>query len=593
MRFVLVTMLTLLMSVGLVAQPVPEKWLTPFELSGFRKTPPYDETMAYCTKLAKASPFIRIASFGKSPEGRDMPLIIVSKDRIFDPAKARRSGKAIVLIQNGIHAGEIDGKDACLMLMRDMLITKTKISLLQNVVLLVIPFYNVDGHERIGPYNRVNQNGPDEMGWRVTGQNLNLNRDYMKADAPETQAWLKLFTAWMPDMLVDCHVTDGADFQHVVTYSMENHEDLSAPVRSWVNGRFVPTMKAEMQSIGLPIVPYVNLKDEKDISKGLTEGVPPPRFSTAYAALQNRPALLIETHMLKDYKTRVDGTYKLLAITLKKIIDDRDVLHKAIVDAETQTAMHLESPFPLQWRLVDASNGMLHFLGYKMNIEKSDISGADKVVWTHDPLDLDIPLYDSVEVTVSVKPPVAYIIPQQWVEVINRLKMHGVLLEKLDKPIELNVEHYKFSDAKWQQNPYEGHHPVRYTTTTFTAKETYPAGTIVARMNQRAARVLINALEPTAPDAFVAWGFFDAIFEQKEYGEGYVLEKMASDMIAKDSALKQEFENKLQADTAFAHAPYQRLNFFYQHSPYWDKSLNVYPISRLMENIELPVVSAR
>ena len=593
MKLFTISSLIIFLTIGIFAQSIPDKWLTPYELSGFKKTPNYNETMEYCRKLEKASPWIHIASLGKSPEGRDMPLIIVSKNKIFDAMKARKSGKGIVLIQNGIHAGEIDGKDACLMLMRDMAITKTKVALLDNVIVLVLPFYNVDGHERISPYNRINQNGPEEMGWRVTAQNLNLNRDYVKADAPETQAWLKLYTAWMPDFLVDCHVTDGADFQHPVTYSAENHEDLGMPVRSWLNEQYLPYVKNEMQKLGEPLVPYVNLKDEHDFSKGLTEGVPPPRFSTAYAALQNRPSLLIETHMLKDYKTRVTGTYDLLNATLKKVNTDYKILRDEISETDKNTAIKLENPFPLKWELVDAPNGTVHFLGYKSNIVKSDISGADKVVWTHEPLNLDIPLYDSVKVSASVTPPVAYIIPQQWQEIISRLKMHGVLLEKLDQPIELEVELYKFSNAKWQQNPYEGHHPVQYTTTAFTEKRTYPAGTIIAKMNQRAARILLHTLEPNAPDAFVAWGFMDVIFEQKEYAEGYVLEKMAPDMLAKDPALKTEFESKLRSDTAFAHSPYARLNFFYKHSPYWDQTLNVYPIARLMKNVELPVVSLK
>jgi hypothetical protein len=575
------------------AQSVPEKWLTPYELSGFKKTPPYNETMSYCRKLEKASPWVRIVSFGKSPEGRDMPLVIVSKDKAFSPEKARKTGKDVFLIQNGIHAGEIDGKDASLLLLRDMVVTKTKASLLDHVILLVIPFYNVDGHERISPYNRINQDGPEEMGWRVTGQNLNLNRDYMKADAPETQAWLKLYTAWLPDFLVDCHVTDGADYQYVVTYTVEMHVNMPQQVRSWLKSTYVPAVTATMASQGVPIVPYVYLVDNKDLSKGMGGGAAPPRFSTAYAAAQNRPSLLIETHMLKDYKTRVDGTYKMLVASLECVNKSYKALHAAVTDADKMTATHLDNPFALRFEDVHVTSDTVHFLGYKPKIEKSDISGADKVEFTHEPINLDIPRYDSVKVSVAVTPPVAYIIPQQWETVISRLKLHGIILEKLEKPIELEVELYKFSDAKWQQRPYEGRHTVTFSVKSFTEKRTFPAGTIVARTNQRAARVLIHALEPQAPDAFVAWGFFDAIFEQKEYGEDYVLEKLAADMIAKDPGLKEEFDAKVKADTAFAHAPYERLNFFYQHSPYWDKSLNVYPIARLMKDVLLPVVSAK
>ncbi|MFI5250928.1 MAG: M14 family metallopeptidase [Bacteroidota bacterium] len=589
MKLFVFSLLIIFLPAVVYSQSLSSQWVTPYESSGYKKTPRYDETMQYCRKLAKASPWVHIGSFGTSPEGRDMPLIIVSKDKIFTAAKAQKSGKAIVLIQNGIHAGEIDGKDASLMLIRDIAVTKTKASLLDHVILLVIPFYNVDGHERFSPYNRINQNGPEEMGWRVTAQNLNLNRDYMKADAPETQAWLKLYMAWLPDFLVDCHVTDGADFQYVVTYTVETHENLAAPVRSWVKNNYIPSVTAKMEAMSMPIVPYVNLRDNKDLSKGLDGGAAPPRFSTSYAALQNRPALLVETHMLKDYKTRVDGTYKILTATLEILNRDFKILRSAILDADKLTVEKLDNPFPLSFNQVDAPNETIHFLGYKAKIEKSDISGADKVVWTHDPLNIDIPRFDSVKVAVSVTPPVAYLIPPQWDEVIRRLQLHGVIFLKLKQPVELEVEMYKFSKPKWQQNPYEGHHPVTYSVNASTEKRTIPARTMIARTNQRAARVLINALEPQAPDAFVAWGFFDAIFEQKEYAEGYVLEQLAPQMLMKDSLLKIEFEKKLQADTAFAHSPYARLNFFYQRSPYWDKNLNVYPVARLMKDTTLPV----
>jgi hypothetical protein len=297
--------------------------------------------------------------------------------------------------------------------------------------------------------------------------------------------------------------------------------------------------------------------------------------------------------MLKDYKTRVEGTYKLLVASLDCVNENYAALRSAISEADKMTATRLENPFPLRFENVQVANDTVHFLGYKPKVAMSDISGADRVEFTHEPLVLDIPRYDSVKVSVSVAPPVAYLIPQQWGEVISRLRMHGILLEKLDKPIELEVELYKFSDAKWQERPYEGRHPVTFTASPFTEKRTFPAGTIVAWTNQRAARVLIHALEPQAPDAFVAWGFFDALFEQKEYGEDYVLEKLAAEMLQKDPKLKEGFNAKVKADTAFAHAPYQRLNFFYQHSPYWDKSLNVYPVARLMKDVVLPVVSAK
>ncbi|MDI6766746.1 MAG: M14 family metallopeptidase [Bacteroidota bacterium] len=571
------------------AQSIPDEWLTYYEQSGFKETPRYAETMEFYRRLENASPWIRVINFGKSSEGRDLVLVVASKDKAFTPNKAKKTEKAILLVQNGIHAGEIDGKDACLMLLRDIAITKTKSNLLDHVILLVIPIYNVDGHERFGPYNRINQNGPEEMGWRVTGQNLNLNRDYMKADAPETQAWLKMFNEWLPDFFIDAHVTNGADYQHIVTFGIERYMNIAEPVRSWVNDKYVP-MILSLKTNGVPLAPYVSLRDRLDPLKGLQSGVAPPRLSTPYVALHNRPALLIETHMMKDYKSRVEGTYQTIIATLELMNKEYKSLRRATDEADEQTINGVDKPLPIRFQTVDVPNRTFHYLGFTQTNEPSDISGDTWIKYTKEPFEADIPHYDSVVVSKTIEPPVAYIIPSQWQEVINRLKLHGVKVDRLKNQIELEVEMYRFSNVKWQQNPYEGRHPVTYNVEKLNEKRTFPAGTAVVRLNQRAARVAIYALEPEAPDAFIAWGFFDAVFEQKEYTEDYVMEPMAREMLTKDSTLKKEFESKLQADTTFAKSPFARLNFFYQRSPWWDKNVNLYPVARLMNDVKIETI---
>jgi hypothetical protein len=543
--------------------------------------------MEYCRRLEKASPWISVTSFGRSPEGRDLPLVIASKDRAFTPSAASTTGKAILLIQNGIHSGEIDGKDACLMLLRDIAITKKKASLLDHVILVIIPIYNVDGHERFGKFNRINQNGPEEMGWRVTGQNLNLNRDYVKADAPETQAWLRLFNAWLPDFFIDAHVTDGADFQHVLTYSVEMHENVAQPVRAWIKEKYVPSVVPKLTRDGVTAIPYIFLRDEKDPTKGMYGGTAPPRFSTIYSTLHNRPGLLIETHMMKDYRSRVDATYRMISGTIELLNKEYRSLREAIIRADNQTAQQLDNPFPLTFDVVDVPNETVRYMGFKQKNEQSEISNKTRIIYSKEPFEADIPRYDSIQVVKSVTPPTAYLIPSQWQEVIARLKLHGVKLERLKEPLETEIESYRFTDAKWQEHPFEGRHPVRYTTTVVKEKRMFPKGTIVVRMNQRAARVALHTLEPDAPDAFAAWGFFDAVFEQKEYAEDYVMETMAREMLAADATLKREFESKLQSDSSFAGDPSARLNFFYQRSPYWDTQMNVYPVARLVQNISL------
>jgi len=592
MKIFVVSLIILINSCWLLSQIKSDDWLTYYEKSGCKRTPRYSETIDYCKKLEKASSWIKVLTFGKSPEGRDLVLVVASKDKAFTPQKAHRTGKAILLVQNGIHAGEIDGKDACLMLLRDIAITKTKEMLLNHVTLLVIPIYNVDGHERFEKYNRINQNGPEEMGFRVTAQNLNLNRDYMKADAPETQAWLKMFNEWLPDFFIDAHVTDGADYQHIVTYGIERHQNLAEPIRSWVNDKYLP-MISNLKTNGVPVAPYVSLRDNLDPLKGLQSGVASPRLSTPYVAIQNRPALLIETHMMKDYKSRVEGTYQTIVATMELLNREYASLREAVKQTDEQTINNLERQIPIGFKTLDVPSGNFHYLGFKQRNEKSNISGGTRIIYTKEPFEADVPIYDSVVVSKVVEPPTAYLIPQQWQQVINRLKLHGVKIENLKEPVELDVEMYRFSNVKWQQTPYEGRHPVTYSVEKVQEKKLFPAGTKVVFLNQRTARVIINALEPEAPDAFVAWGFFDAIFEQKEYTEDYVMEPIAEEMLAKDSVLKKEFETKLISDSTFAKNPFARLNFFYQRSPWWDKNVNLYPIARLVKNVSLKLEGDR
>ncbi len=314
-------------------------------------------------------------------------------------------------------------------------------------------------------------------------------------------------------------------------------------------------------------------------------GVSPPRLSNTYIPLQNRPALLIETHMLKDYKTRVSAVYQFLLSIFENINSNLSSLKLSVKLADEFTMNSLENPFPLRFETLSEPDTFF-FLGYKSVVEKSEISGAEWVRWTDEPLNLNIPWYNRIKATSSISPPFAYIIPKQWQSVIEILKYHGIMVETLKEPIEAQVEYYKLTNPKWQERPYEGRHPVSYNTEKYSSFKKYPVGTYIIRLNQRTNRIIINLLEPEAPDALVAWGYFNSIFEQKEYAEDYVLEKLARDMLANDEKLKKEFYDKLSNDSTFASNPRARLNFFYQRSPYWDNQLNIYPIVRAVNEIK-------
>ena len=575
--------------------PVPVEWQTRAEKTDYRETPRYDETIAYAKRLADASPLIRYRSFGQSGEGRDLPLLIAATGGTFTPQAARQAGKAVLMIQACIHAGESDGKDAGLALLRDIAITKTRPGLLDHVVILFIPIYNTDGHERFGPFNRINQNGPAEMGWRVTTSNLNLNRDYMKADAPETRAWLRLWTEWNPDLLVDCHVTDGADFRYNITYIYEHHAHAPAPVLAWMRDAFDGRIFPATEASGNLLAQYMTFRDNRDMTKGIDGFVMPPRFSTGYTTVRNRPGITIETHMLKDYRSRVRGTYDLLRFTLDELNRNTDKLLRAVREADEQTIKSGQSydpgrRYPLLIEMTDKSRP-LQFKGLESRTELSDISGTMRVVFGTKPVDLTVPFYDDGRVAAAVSPPLYYIIPPQWREAIEVSAAHGLQMKRLTAPATIEVESYRFTDVKFAATPFEGHVMPNYKTVKVQERRTYPAGSVLIPVAQPAGNVAIHLLEPEAPDSLIAWGFFNGIFEQKEYGEDYVLEKLAREMLAKDENLRREFEQKIANDPAFAASATARLNFFYERSPYWDRQMNLYPVGRVTVPVNLPTVA--
>jgi murein tripeptide amidase MpaA len=584
MRTLLIFVISFWVSTLLMAQG--KGMQTYFEQSDGLRTPSYAETIDYCKMLTKTSPMIHYQSFGKSPQGRDLPLLIVDKNGKSTPAEIGKRGNAVILIQACIHSGECDGKDAGLMLLRDIITKEEYSSLLDHVSILFIPIFNVDGHERFGSYNRINQNGPEEMGWRTTAQNLNLNRDYMKADAPEMQAWLKLYNSWLPDFLVDCHVTDGADYQYVLTYAVETLGNMEKGLSGWTSGVCEPFLLEQMNTLGYPIYPYVQFRNWHDPRSGLVGHPAPPMLSQGYALVQNRPGLLIETHMLKPYKVRVESTYAMLKLTIRLLNQEYATLKKLEKQADSFTASteFRKDKFPVSWAESFTDSVMVDFKGFEYTMDTSDLTGG---LWfKYDPgkpATWKIPSFDKCRAEALVKLPEAYIIPPEWGEVIGRLELHGIKMKKLEKESKIQVLVSRFTGTKWQQDSYEGRHKVTYRIADSLENHVFPAGSYLVDMNQRTARVIAHLLEPGSPDSFMAWGFFDAILEQKEYAESYVMEPEARRLLANDPALKLEFERKKVSDPEFASDPDEMLNWFYSKTPWWDSHYCVYPVGRIVD----------
>ena len=558
-------------------------WLTDYEQSGFLRTPRYVETIGFCRKLSDASPIVQYTEFGVSPQGRALPLLIADADACFTPETVRAKGKLVLMVMACIHPGEPEGKDAGLILLRDLAIRGIQPELLNHVTLLFIPVFNVDGHERFGPYNRINQNGPEEMGWRTTAQNLNLNRDFMKADAPEMQAWLQLFHQWKPDFFIDTHTTNGADYQYVLTYSLETGKNTDTETGSWLARAFIPVMERHMNDKGFPVFPYVSFRRWHDPRSGLYTQPAPAMLSHGYLAACNRPGLLIETHMLKPYQPRVESTLEIIRFVMQHM-NTNQAQYKELnrrADSYTSSVTFRNEPFPLQYTLSKTDSIMVDFAGIQYRIEKSELTGGDWFIYDGGPLNMRLPMFNQYNVTHETRLPEYYIIPPEWQEVIHRIKLHGIETRVLDKAMDTETETWHFSNPRWSRTTYEGRHSLTVDARPVTETRHFPAGSVLINTRQPMARVIARLLEPNSSDSFLYWGFFDAIFEQKEYSETYVMERMAREMIAREPGLEDEFKAWKSQNPQFENDSWSQLNTIYIRTPWFDQKLNRDPVCKI------------
>lgn len=558
----------------------PKDLLTHAERTNYQETGSYDEAVAFYRRLEKLSPLARLVPMGLTGEGRALYVLIVSKDKAFTPEAARRTGKPVVLLQNGIHAGENGGKDAAMMLLRDVLVTKRRAAWLDQAILLSIVVFNADGHEHTSGYNRINENGPAKMGFRVNASRLNLNRDYLKGDTPEMRAWLKLYTAWLPDFLVDNHVTDGSDNQYDVTIATHTEQDIAPEVGEWVAKKYLTKLLPEMEERGHVVGWYIEGRSRDGDSLAVMTAS--PRYSTGYAAAQNRAALLVETHSLKSFKTRVWSHYDIMAVTLDAVAAEAKALHDASLAADRRyEAMKAGEKVFLAGTPGDQPEPYVqHLLAFERPV--SPISGGPVARYSAKTVDQPARLVRSLTERVAPVAPAGYVIPRQWNEIIEVLRLHGIRMQTIKQPVKREMAVEKLESVRWAPAPFEG----RFQVVSFVPKAArltvdVPAGSVFVPVGQRAFKVAMHLLEPAAPDSAVRWGFFQSVFEQKEYFSDYVFEPYARKMLEADPALKAEFEKKVASEAAFARNPRARLMWLYQRSPYFEPDKDVYPVLRV------------
>jgi len=556
-------------------------WKTFYEKSDFLETPRYDKTIEYSKKLAESSEFIEYKTFGKSVQGRDLPVLIIDKNKNFTPESVKESGNAILFIEACIHPGESEGKDAGLMLIRDIIIHQKYPDLLKNTTILFIPIFNTDGHERFSAYNRINQNGPKEMGWRTTAENLNLNRDFLKADAPEMQQWLVLFNKWLPDMFIDIHTTDGADYQYSLTYGMHTMGDMNEEHTVWQN-EYLDNVEEKLLEDNVLMFPYVSFRRWHDPRSGLIRGTASPRFSTGYVTNQNRPALLVETHMLKDYKTRVDATYHLLRHSIEYIDKHSNSLKDINIKADLESKNLAGKEFVLDYYTSQIDSTTVEFKGVEYDIVHSDLTDGIWVQFSDKPKDYNLVLFNKLMQGAKAILPDAYIIPVEWTNVISKLKLHGIEYTTLPEAKEFEIKTYKFSNVSFANYPYEGRQMVQsFKMEEISMNKLYSAESVIVPVDQRTAKLIAHLFEPEGPDSFLQWGFFNSIFERKEYVETYVMEKMAREMIKENPQLLEEYEQALKDNPEIYSNQWAKIFWFFERTPYWDQLKNLYPVGKI------------
>lgn len=550
-----------------------------FEKTNGKETATYFEAFDWYRQLEKISPLVLVKQMGGTDAGYPLHLVLVSNDAKFDITKWHHDKKVVILINNGIHPGEPDGIDASMMLVRDI-VTK-KIALPHNVALAFIPVYNIGGSLNRGSFSRVNQNGPQEYGFRGNSQNLDLNRDFTKCDTREAKSFTQIFHLLDPDILMDNHVSDGADYQHTMTLLTTQYEKLGAGLGKWLKEFFEPQLYSGMSKKGWDMVPYVNFETASP-DNGMEMFYDPPRYSSGFAALFQTIAFVPETHMLKPYKDRVLSTYALMQTMIEQAgINAAELINQR---NKAKEAVKIENIFPLSWKVDSTKNSMVRFMGYEQAFKTSEATGLQRMYYDRNkPFTREVKYFNVFSPGDFIKKPTAYIIPQGWHEVIDLLKLNEVNLQSFLRDTIIEVEAYHIDDYKSFPRPYEKHHKNTGIIVSVTKQRIkFLKGDVYIPMDQTANRYITEMLEPTGDDSFFAWNFFDAILQQKEGYSDYRWEDIAAQVLKGDPTLQKKLNDKKQGDTQFASNASAQLDFIYKHSPYYEPAHLRYPVFRFV-----------
>ncbi|MFN4235310.1 MAG: M14 family zinc carboxypeptidase [Bacteroidia bacterium] len=540
----------------------------------------YEEVIAAYALLDKKYPEAKLIECGLTDIGRPLHVFVISKSKEFNPSVIKKANKLVWMIMNGIHPGEPEGIDASLFLADKWL--KEKAQFLDNVVVCIIPVYNVDGALNRNSYSRANQNGPKEYGFRGNARNLDLNRDFVKCDSENAKSFQKIFHTWNPDVFLDNHTSNGADYQHTFTLIATQHNKLGGASGKFLHEKMEPELYRLMKEKKWDMVPYVNTKYPVPDS-GLIGFLETPRYSTGYAALFGTIGFVSETHMLKSFENRYKATVDFMEVLANynskhatQIIENRKA---------TIAEFRIKENYPLQWEIDTLQFQSIDFKGFEASYIPSQISNAKRLYYDrYKPFTKSIPFYNYYNSKNDVVTPKYYIVPQAWKEVIERLKWNNVQMSRFEKDTMLSAEVYYIESYKTASNPYEGHY-LHYDTKVIKHNQNIKVykGDYLVSLNQEGVRYIVETLEPEADDSFFNWNFFDEILMQKEWFSDYIFEEKALEILNTNTALKQTFETKKKEDEKFANDYWGQLYFIYKNSPYYEKSHMRYPVYRVVK----------
>ncbi|MDO4228242.1 MAG: M14 family metallopeptidase [Capnocytophaga sp.] len=564
-----------------------DSFVTRFETSNGTESSTYEEVIEFYRELSREYSSISLKTMGQTDSGLPLHIVTYSPDAEFNFNKLQQE-KTIVLINNGIHPGETDGIDATMLLFRNL--AQEQIKVPENLVVVAIPIYNIGGALNRGLPTRVNQNGPKEYGFRGNAKNLDLNRDFIKSDSENALSFAEIFQIVRPNFFIDNHVTNGADYQHVLTYDISQPDKSGSFTGSYMRDSLIPRLsdslvkhQNEFKNDSLPkpfwhLAQYVTVWNEPPDAQGYSNKMDTPRFSTGYADLWNCMSILIETHMLKPYKQRVEANYEMMKSLLEILNSDAQKI-KHLISKQLEEDL-AKTEYPIQWKLDSTKVTAITFYGYKADTLLSEVTGLPRLRYDRgQPYVKEIPFYNSFTVKKSVKVPQAYIIPKAWKEVINLLKINKVEMKEVEKDSIMLLNYYRIEGYQTVNEPLEGHY--LHFDTEVSKHQDYiqlQKGDWIVNTNQSAKRYIIETLEPEAVDSFFNWNFFDAILQQKEYFSPYVFEDIALEFLKKNPHLKDSLEIKKKNDKNFAKNSYEQLNWIYRQTPHYEKSHLRYPI---------------